>query len=74
MAPSPTCNECGSRFRPETTEYPSLCPECAHWIYGTTNCNHKFEGSRCWHCLWDGASTAYIESIKRREADKNPAY
>ena len=58
------CDECGSTFTPSKSAYVGLCPECAHWIYGSPACNHEFLNNKCSHCGWDGSVSKYVESIK----------
>jgi hypothetical protein len=59
-----SCDECGSGFVLTSSEYKSLCSECAHWIYGTPRCEHEFSSNKCVECSWDGSTSKYIESIK----------
>lgn len=59
------CDECGSGFLISESKMRSLCPECAHWLYGYENCDHVFKHSICTKCLWNGNSSKYIENIKR---------
>jgi predicted RNA-binding Zn-ribbon protein involved in translation (DUF1610 family) len=58
------CDECGSSFIRESSEMSSLCPECAHVLYGYANCGHIFKGGRCTKCYWDGSETDYIKKLK----------
>ena len=37
------CDECGSEYLRSSSNMMSLCPECAHVVYGYPNCNHVFE-------------------------------
>lgn len=64
MADDITCDECGSPFHGGMSEMASLCPECAHWLYGKPNCAHTFADGRCTRCGWNGAVSAYVESLK----------
>lgn len=59
-----TCDECGSAFVPAASRMASLCPECAHWLYGYPNCTHDMQAGRCAHCGWDGSHSVYVENIK----------
>ena len=58
------CDECGSEYLASKSKMASLCPECAHVIYGYENCNHVFENGKCTLCLWDGSQSEYIKSLK----------
>ena len=40
------CDECGSEFLKESSHMINLCPECAHYLYGYTNCKHIFENGK----------------------------
>ena len=59
------CDECESEFLVSASAMTSLCPECAHIIYGYPNCDHVFRNGRCVLCLWDGSRSKYIESLLR---------
>ncbi len=61
------CAECGSPFRGGSSQMASLCPECAHWLYGYPNCQHDMADGPCRRCGWTGATTPYIEGLKRKE-------
>jgi predicted RNA-binding Zn-ribbon protein involved in translation (DUF1610 family) len=43
----------------------SLCPECAHHLYGHENCRHVLEKGRCIHCYWDGSISEYVKKLKK---------
>ena len=58
------CDECGSEYLASKSKMASLCPECAHVLYGYENCNHVFEDGKCTLCLWDGSQSEYIKSLK----------
>ncbi len=58
------CEECSSQFFSAKSEMMSLCPECAHYLYGYENCEHKFDYGRCTRCYWDGSSSAYVAKLK----------
>lgn len=60
----PVCDECGSPFIAQTSTMASLCPECAHHLYGTTACPHTFANGRCTRCGWNGAVSAYVTRVK----------
>ena len=62
-----TCGECGSDFYMHSSKVESLCPECAHAIYGYKNCEHQFENGRCTKCYWNGESSDYIKSLKKKD-------
>ncbi len=54
-----TCDECGSTFYPDSSDMSSLCPECAHKLYGYKNCEHEFKNGRCLKCFWDGSTSDF---------------
>ena len=56
------CNECGSTYYADTSPMRSLCPECAHILYGYPSCKHIFVNKRCQKCHWDGSHSAYAKS------------
>lgn len=58
------CDECGSRFMKSASKMASLCPECAHLLYGYENCAHVFENGVCVKCLWDGSRSELVNKIK----------
>lgn len=66
MASKPTavCDECGSLFSPETSRMASLCPECAHRLYGYENCAHEMRDGHCAKCGWDGSVSDYFPPRK----------
>jgi predicted RNA-binding Zn-ribbon protein involved in translation (DUF1610 family) len=64
MSEEPTCDECGSRFRPEASAMAALCAECAHWLYGYPACTHEMETGRCRTCGWDGSASKYVAELK----------
>jgi hypothetical protein len=57
------CEECKSNYFEETSKMAELCPECAHYLYGYTPCNHIFVNGSCSICAWDGSRSKYIQSI-----------
>ena len=59
------CDECGSEFLKSSSEMMTLCPECAHILYGFLNCSHVFKNGRCIHCRWDGSRSEYIKQFIR---------
>ncbi len=59
-----TCSECGSDFKCEASGMVSLCPECAHYLYGYDNCAHVFENGICQICLWNGSVSDYVKRLK----------
>lgn len=61
--PHKQCDECGSYYYSDTSKMDSMCPECAHHIYGYENCRHSFRGMYCRKCGWDGARSKYVESL-----------
>ncbi|MEH0154197.1 hypothetical protein V6R21_08610 [Limibacter armeniacum] len=64
------CVECGSDYYSNTTEMASLCPECAHYLYGYPKCDHQFENGRCTNCFWNGKSSAYVQKLKKDSNDQ----
>ena len=58
-----TCDECGSAYLASSSQMASLCPECAHILYGYPNCEHVFRAGKCVKCLWDGSRSEYIRSL-----------
>lgn len=59
------CDECRSKFLRTSSKMMSLCPECAHVLYGYPNCSHIFENGRCKYCYWNGRRSKYIKSLIR---------
>ncbi len=57
------CAECGSKFLLASSKMESLCPECAHFLYGYPNCEHVFENGKCIKCGWNGNHSEYIKSL-----------
>lgn len=57
------CDECGSEYKKGSSEMMSICPECAHRIYGYPACPHKFDGGRCVYCFWDGSESEYTKKL-----------
>lgn len=45
-----SCAECDSDFFVDSSRMSSLCPECAHLIYGYPPCRHTFVAGRCSKC------------------------
>ena len=60
------CTECKSEYYAHTSKMTSLCPECAHVLYGYENCDHQFRDGRCIKCLWDGSVSEYIKKFKNK--------
>ena len=58
-----TCDECGSAFLASASQMASLCPECAHILYGYPNCEHVFRGGKCVKCLWNGSRSEYLRLL-----------
>ena len=56
------CAECGSKFLISASKMKSLCPECAHILYGYENCNHAIRNGICIKCLWNGKRSDYIST------------
>ena len=63
------CDECGSEYLASKSKMASLCPECAHVLYGYENCDHVFKDGKCTLCLWDGSRSDYIKSLKQDKED-----
>lgn len=61
------CDECGSLFFKESSQMETLCPECAHILYGYKNCDHKFQDGRCIYCYWDGTKSEYVKKLFQQE-------
>ena len=59
------CTECESEFLRSASAMDSLCPECAHVIFGYPKCDHVFKGGRCIKCRWDGSESEYIKYLKK---------
>jgi predicted RNA-binding Zn-ribbon protein involved in translation (DUF1610 family) len=59
------CDECGSDYFADSSKMASLCPECAHWLYGYENCAHIFAEGRCTRCGWDGSPSNFVQSLKQ---------
>ena len=57
------CDECGSEYLASKSTMVSLCPECAHVLYGYENCDHEFKDGKCTLCLWDGSRSDYINKL-----------
>ena len=58
------CDECGSTYFVGTSQMASLCPECAHWLYGYPNCDHVMVAGRCTRCHWNGKSSDYVAGLR----------
>ena len=56
-----TCDECSSEYYVGRSEMASLCPECAHRLYGHPPCHHRFRDGRCEACYWDGSVSKFLE-------------
>ena len=61
------CDECGSEYLASKSKMASLCPECAHILYGYDNCDHVFKDGKCTLCLWDGSRSEYIEDLRKKD-------
>lgn len=61
------CDECGSEYYAGSSLMKSICPECAHALYGYTNCAHVFENGRCILCYWDGRKSKFTEKLSKAE-------
>jgi len=64
-----TCDECGSTYVAAASRMESLCPECAHWLYGYPACNHEMLNGHCSRCGWDGSHSVYVEKVKAETED-----
>ena len=62
-----TCEECGSMFLSKKSRMDSLCPECAHLLYGYEPCRHTFVSGRCSSCHWDGSVSEYCRTIQKKD-------
>lgn len=56
------CDECGSTYYANSSSMRSICPECAHVLYGYPPCEHIFVNKRCQKCHWDGTHSTYVKS------------
>ena len=54
------CDECGGGYLAASSKMASLCPECAHRLYGYPPCAHEMADGRCTKCGWDGSTSAYL--------------
>lgn len=63
------CEECGSSYWAASRSMVSLCPECAHQLYGYPACTHRMVAGRCQTCGWDGSVSDYVASIKAGKVD-----
>lgn len=61
-----SCDERGSDHIAAASHMASLCPECAHWLYGYPPCDHEFVRGRCARCGWDGSVSDYVRTLKAR--------
>ncbi|MDN2710332.1 MULTISPECIES: hypothetical protein [unclassified Janthinobacterium] len=61
-----TCDECGSAYRGAASAMASLCPACAHALYGYPRCEHEFEAGHCRKCLWDGKTSDFVRKLASR--------
>ena len=61
------CNECGSEYYAGSSIMKSICPECAHALYGYPNCSHVFDNGRCMLCYWDGRKSKFVEGLEKPE-------
>lgn len=61
------CDECGSEYYAGSSLMKSLCPECAHALYGYVNCAHVFENGRCTLCYWDGRKSQFTKKLSKTE-------
>ena len=64
------CSECGSKYYEKASPMRSLCPECAHILYGYPPCEHNFVGKRCQKCYWDGSHSKYIKSLLEEQKNR----
>ncbi|GAB1263812.1 hypothetical protein NBRC116492_06210 [Aurantivibrio infirmus] len=59
-----SCEECGSKYKSESSKMVDLCPECSHNLYGYENCPHNILNGICTKCGWDGSESKHISKIK----------
>ena len=57
------CDECESEYYTQTSKMSSLCPQCAHVLYGYENCLHEFHNTRCIKCFWNGNIPKKLNNI-----------
>lgn len=67
------CDECGSDYLAAASQMASLCPECAHWLYGYPRCAHEVRQGRCSKCGWDGSVSAYLRGLRARHGEHGPS-
>ena len=58
------CDECDSQYYASQSKMESLCPNCAHYLYGYENCPHKMKNNKCEICGWDGSVSTFITNLK----------
>lgn len=58
-----TFDECESSYFALSSKMTSLCPNCAHEIYGYSNCNHHFADGICMKCGWNGQESDYVKEL-----------
>ena len=63
-----TCDECASAYRDDGKGMVSLCPECAHVLYGLPACGHVFHAGRCQTCWWDGSKSDFVQKLDKQRA------
>lgn len=56
-----TCDECQSSYFTLSSKIASLCPNCAHKLYGYPNCSHHFTDGICVECGCNGQDSDYIK-------------
>ena len=61
------CTEWKSEYYKDSSEMMYLCPDCAHRLYGFSNCEHEFESGKCSRCSWNGLTSEYLKN----RAEKN---
>ena len=58
-----TCDECESSYFIDSSKMASLCPNCAHKLYGYLNCSHHFTDGVCVECGWNGQESNYVKDL-----------
>lgn len=68
-APINICDECESEYYAQASKMQSLCPECAHLLYGYEKCEHKFRDGKCVYCGWDGGKSEFLASLRKQNEE-----
>jgi predicted RNA-binding Zn-ribbon protein involved in translation (DUF1610 family) len=63
------CSECKSDYFKNSSEMTGLCPNCAHALYGYSNCEHKFDQGNCIKCGWNGQQSGFIKNRLNKDGN-----